>query len=104
MISTTVRCFTRKCLGEEGRRGLWLMTHDRRGVFYHGSRKEIQGPRQNISDLEKGDWVSEVAPEEAIKELENWPEAQEHAKKVFGRHPDEMGALVHMAQEATKTL
>jgi len=96
MINTAVRCFRRP--REGGRRGIWLMTGSRRGVFFHGNREEAQTPEYTISELERmvedvdgKDWfhVEEITPEETIEELESWPEAQRDAMRIFGRHPKE---------------
>ena len=93
-IATSVRCFRRAdAVGSRGRRGAWVFTrpeYDGRGAFYHGSRDEIQAPRWTPQDLMGGDALveaEEITPEQVLEELANWPEARDHARKVFERHP-----------------
>ena len=31
--------------------------------------------------------AEEITPEQVLEELANWPEARDHARKVFERHP-----------------
>lgn len=92
-IDTTVRCFRR--LKEEplktgDRRGIWLMTGERRGAFFHGDRHEVQPPHYDLSDLEQMAGppfnIQEISPSDALRELAGWPEAQRDAKRIFARH------------------
>lgn len=94
---TEVRCFRR--LQEspaKERRGIWLMTGEKRGIFFHGDREEAQSPCWTISDLKheernfNGDLgtipIQEIACDDALLELKSWPEAQQQAKKIIARH------------------
>lgn len=87
MIATTARCFARNRPEAGKRRGVWVMTKENRGVFYHGDREETQAPQWDISDLKVMDDVVEITPEEALKELENCPECKAHMERTFARHP-----------------
>lgn len=89
MINTTVRCFRRP--RDDGKRcGIWLMVGEKRGVFFHGDREEVQGPLLSVSDMEQAiEFCEEITPEEALKELESWSEAQVSAKRMFERHKAE---------------
>lgn len=71
------------------RHAIWIMTGPRRGAFYRGDCDSVDGPQWDIEQLERLDFVNEVSPEAVLNELQNWPQAQEHAKKAFERHPTE---------------
>jgi len=93
-ILTTVRCFRRlREEIEDKRRGVWLMTSNNRGVFFHGDREEAQVPRFTLEELETMSkehdafGADEIPPEGALKELEDWPEARDEAMRIFRRHP-----------------
>ncbi len=89
---TSVRCFRR--LQDEPcnkRRGIWLMTEEsgRRGVFFHGDREEVQGPRYTVEELASGSVgfeVQEITPEATLIELSSWPAAQRDAVSIFEKH------------------
>jgi hypothetical protein len=96
-IESSARCFRRlRDDGDEGKRcGLWVMTREsgRRGAFFHGDREEIQAPRYTVEEL--GEWaakggflpVEELAPREALEELDSWPEGRDQLRKILERHP-----------------
>ncbi len=81
---TNVCCFRTNEKGEF-RFGIWAMTKMKRGAFFHGSRCEVQAPLYSIGEL--SDEFQAITPEQAMKELEGWPEAQAKLKKIFDRHP-----------------
>lgn len=93
MINTTVVCFWRR--RDDGkRRGIWAMTGEKRGVFFHGGRNEWQAPHYSrtwllemaslgggLLDIEK------ITPADAMHELRGWPDAQRFLQAAFDRHP-----------------
>lgn len=87
-MNTTVRCFRRVGEVNEYRRGVWLMTGEKRGAFFHGRKQELQPPEWDIGDFaHHPDFVVEITPEEALAEMDNgWPEAKVQMQKIFDRH------------------
>lgn len=87
-ITTTVRCFRTPNKGSNGY-GIWAMTTETRGVFYHGNGIERLPPYWEVASLEKQEHPNAVAitPDEALAELAYWPEAQADLRNVFARHP-----------------
>lgn len=100
-MNTIVRCFKRLDKGDL-RHGVWIFTEPNgprlhRGAFIHGDRNEVQPPDYTVTDMESMAMcpeaafiqVKEITPEEALAEIENWPEGQEAMQAAFDRHPAE---------------
>lgn len=87
-MKTSVRCFA-KNRSDGKSRGVWLMTEEKRGAFYHGDRDEVQKPLFYLSELAsyESDGIVEITPEQAIEELKDRPNCQGHAKRAMARHP-----------------
>lgn len=99
-VITRMRCFRRNDKGIL-RHGLWAMTEEACGLFFHGDRDEIQTPRFTIKTLasfrNNGNqvWfeVTEITPSEALEELCDWPMAENTLREMCERcHviPDEL--------------
>lgn len=68
------RFFRRKTVGETGRRGIWAMSEDFCGLFFHASRNEIQAPHWSIQFLaNETSLCEEIRAFEALDELRDWP-------------------------------
>lgn len=96
-MNTTVRCFKRpRETDKHFRCGMWIMTQEARGAFFHGDQNEVQSPRPNISELVSGAYGAvEITPEEALAELDKpaphergeWTDAKKYMQEIFDRHP-----------------
>ena len=96
--SAPARCFAsrEKFHPEYPRRDLWIFTRrsGSRGVYFHGSREEIESPSYELQEMETGTIrgcitnfsVVEIIPEELLAELECWPAAQRQAREILVRH------------------
>ena len=83
-----VRCFRRRDKGDL-RHGVWVMTGEARGIFFHGDRNSIDAPKWTIFDLENGSFfisVDEITPQQVLDELTDWPEATREVQRCFDRH------------------
>jgi len=87
-----LRCFRTASKGEK-RYGLWIYTKERRGVFYHGDRNEVQAPKWNVGDVVKrfpdGAEGVEICPRRLLMLLRDWPKAVADAKATFERHKND---------------
>lgn len=83
-----IKCFVRLSLGEK-RRGVWAMTGENRGTFFHGDRDEMQLPRYRLSDFMEPDKflypIKEISVTEALDELEGWSEAQDTLRSMVNK-------------------
>ena len=109
-INTTVRCFRTKERGSKSY-GIWAMTTETRGVFYHGDGYERAAPRWNVTDLENpaedGEYFGchsvAITPQDAIELLAYWPEAQKDLRAVFARHSVDQPATPAAEGEVERT-
>lgn len=85
-VKAAIRCFANIERGKL-RRGVWVMTDERQGVFIHGDRNEMQSPRYPISELiEDKAFVIEVPLAFVLSEISEWPEARKHAISMLEIH------------------
>lgn len=107
-INTTVKCFLTKERGSAGY-GIWAITTETRGVYYHGNGYERVAPAWSVTQLENpaksdeyfGTHAVAITPEEAIEFLSHWPEAQADIRKIFERHPADTNTCATCAGEGT---
>lgn len=96
-MNTTVRCFLRLRPADNdcGKRcGIWAMTGEKRGLFFHGDRNEVEPPHWSVAELVKQVEhpdplffrVEEISPQQSLAELGDWPAGQRQLQEIFDRH------------------
>ena len=100
-IRTAVRCWLTKEPGRL-RRGIWAMTGERSGLFFHGDRDEMQIPTWGIGELTYIQAV-EIPPAQALTELATYPEGQAELRRLFAQWPAEPEAVggIYVASRAS---
>lgn len=83
-----VRCFKRN-RDDDGRPGIWIMTSQEHGVFFHGDKDEVQLSRYILDQLIHPDPdfnVEEITTDEVFDILKNWAAGIDQAQEILNRH------------------